>query len=195
MAALHGDESRLPVFDLDAVGDITVGYCLDRKKQSVIVRSDGILRCYDDRGTLTWQRDTGLRGGAAYAHEFNRHDADRDGLDEIFANWQTLTIALRGDGTLLWEDKTQRKHSDYIVCGDVDADGMFSVWNGKGERLYAISFLPSPSKRTWSDKHNGGSWSHAMPGGHDRVRRQIDLDANGRTDFILAMGALSLIHI
>ena len=70
-----------------------------------------------------------------------------------------------------------------------DVDGMFSVWNGNGERLYAISFLPSPSVRTWSEKHNGGSWSHAMPGGHEGVRRQLDLDANGRADFITPFGA------
>jgi len=331
MAALHGDESRLPVFDLhgegvysvlhatkggtwcisaatgktewsagEAVGDITVGHFLDRKKQAVLVRSGGILRCYDDKGKLIWKHETGLKGQAAYAHELYRHDADRDGLDEIFANWQKLTVALKGDGTVLWEDKTQVGHSDYIVCGDVDADGktelvydhhgcggrgpayvadamtgkikveidyrkdglahaqnmalgdfipsrrgleiamcgktgglfmwdakgkliwkravpasllskgdwdgdgaedischalganvdgMFSVWNGQGQRLYAISFLPSPSRRTWSDKHNGGSWSHAMPGGHEGVRRQVDLDGNGRADFIVPMGA------
>ncbi len=331
MAALHGDESRLPVFDLngdgvysvlhatkggtwcinaktgktewsakEAVGDITVGHFLDRKKQAVIVRSGGILRCYDDKGKLAWKYDTGLKGGAAYSHELYRCDANGDGLDEIFANWQKLTVAMKGDGAVLWQDKTQSKHSDYIVCGDVDADGktelvydhegcggrgpayvvdamtgkiklridyrkdglghaqnmalgdfdpgrrgleiamcgktgllcvwdakgkliwkrpvpasllskgdwdgdgvedischalganvdgMFSVWNGKGERLYAISFLPSPSKRTWSNKHNGGSWSHAMPGGHEGVRRQVDLDGNGRADFIVGMGA------
>ena len=331
MAALHGDESRLPVFDLhgagvysvlhatkggtwcisaatgktewsirEAIGDITVGHFLDRKKRAVLVRSGGLLRCYDDRGTLVWKHDTHLSGGAAYAHELYRHDADRDGLDEIFANWQKLTIAIKGDGTVLWEDKTQAGHSDHIVCGDVDADGktelvydhhgcggpgpayivdamsgkikakvdyrkdglghaqnmvlgdfdrdrpgleiaicgklgglivwdatgklvwkravptsllskgdwdgdgveeischalganvdgMFSVWTGKGERLYAISFLPSPSKRTWSNKHNGGSWSHATPGGHEGVRRQVDLDGNGRADFIVGMGA------
>lgn len=332
MAALHGDESRLPVFDLDgdgvysvlhatkggtwcinaktgktewsvkeAVGDIIVGHFLDKKKQSVVVRSDGVLRCYDDKGNLKWTYDTGLKGGAAYAHEAYRHDADGDELDEIFVNWQKLTIALKGDGTVLWEDRTQIHHSDYIVCADVDADGkveliydhagcdaqkgpayivdamtgkikikidyrkdglghaqnmavgdfdpdrkgleiaicakngnlhvwdaagkllwirnvpssllskgdwdgdgiediacfalganvdgMFSVWNGKGKRLYAISFLPSPSKRTWSNEHNGGSWSHAMPGGHEGVRRQVDLDGNGYADFIMPFGA------
>jgi outer membrane protein assembly factor BamB len=332
LAALHGDESRLPVFDLDgdgvysvlhatkggtwclnaktgktewavkeAVGDIIVGHFLDEKKQAVMVRSDGTLRCYDDKGQLKWTHETGLKGGNAYAHEAYRHDADGDGLDEIFVNWQKLTMALRGDGTVLWEDKTQRHHSDYLVCADVDADGktefiydhegcdaqkgptyivdamtgtmknkidyrkdglghaqnmavgdfvpdskgleiamcskngnlhlwdatgkllwkrhvpssllskgdwdgdgvediacfalganvdgIFSVWNGKGERLYAISFLPSPSKRTWSGKNNGGSWSHAMPGGHEGVRRQIDLDGNGRADFIMPFGA------
>lgn len=329
MAALHGDESRLPVFDLDsdgvysvmhatkggtwcinaktgktewsvkeAVGDIIVGHFLDKKKQAVVVRSDGVLRCYDDKGKLKWTYETGLKGDNAYAHEAYRHDADGDGFDEIFANWQKLTMALKGDGTVLWEDKTQKHHSDYLVCGDIDADGkteliydhdegkgpayivepltgkikmkieyckeglrnaqnmavgdfdpdskgieiamcgkrghlfvwdaagkllwkravpssllskgdwdgdgvedischalganvdgMFSVWNGKGQRLYAISFLPSPSRRTWSDEHNGGSWSHAMPGGHEGVRRQVDLDGNGRADFIMPFGA------
>ncbi|MHC4201403.1 MAG: outer membrane protein assembly factor BamB family protein, partial [Planctomycetota bacterium] len=332
MGALHGDESRLAVFDLDgdgvfsvlhstksgvycvsartgktewaereAVGDLTAGRFLDRKRQGVLVRSTGTLRCYDHAGKLSWTHETGLKGGSAYSHELYRFDADGDGLDEIFANWQRLTLALRGDGTVLWEDRTQRHHSDYIVGGDLDGDGatellydhqgcgaekgplyvvdamsgkvrlkidyradglrhaqnmalgdfdkdrpgleiamcgkrgglmmwdsggrpvwkrnvpasllskgdwdgdgaeeitchalganvdgMFSVWTGKGERLYAISFLPSPSRRTWSDKHNGGSWSHATPGGHEGVRRQVDLDGNGRADFILGFGA------
>ena len=154
MAALHGDESRLPVYDLhgegaysvlhatkggtwcvsaatgktewsakEAPGDITVGHFLDRKKRAVLVRSGGMLRCYDEKGTLVWKHDTGLKGGAAYAHELYRYDADGDGLDEIFANWEKLTLALTGDGTVLWEDKSQVGHSDYIVCGDVDADG------------------------------------------------------------------------
>ena len=332
MAALHGDESRLPVFDLDgdgvysvlhatkggtwcinaetgetewsvgeAIGDIIVGHFLDKKKQAVMVRSDGVLCCYNDQGKRVWQHDTGLKGSDAYAHEAYRHDADSDGLDEVFVNWQKLTMALKGNGTILWEDKSQRHHSDYLVCADVDGDGateliydhegcdaqkgptyivdamtgvlkqkldyredalshaqnmavgdfdaehegleialcgklgnlqvwsaggkllwarnvptsllskgdwdgdgmediacfalganvdgMFSVWDGKGERLYAISFLPSPSKRVWSDEHNGGSWSHAMPGGHEGVRRQVDLDGNGRADFIMPYGA------
>ena len=60
-----------------------------------------------------------------------------------------------------------------IACFALGAnvDGMFSVWNGKGERLYAISFLPGPSKRTWREGYNGGSWSHAMPGGHEGIRQ------------------------
>ena len=66
---------------------------------------------------------------------------------------------------------------------------MFWVWNGRGERLHAISSLPSPSKRTWSDTHNGGNWSHAMPGGHEGIRRQLDLNGNGRADFIMPFGA------
>jgi outer membrane protein assembly factor BamB len=279
-------------------GDVVVGHFLDKQTRAVVVRDGGVLHCFDHTGKKTWTHDTGLRGGAAYAHELYRHDADGDGLDEVFANWQRLMMGLRGDAAVLWEDKTQTRHSDYLVCADVDADGeteliydhhegrgpayvveamtgkirmkidyskeglgnaqniavgdfdparkgleiaicgksgnlflwdatgkklwnrnvpasllskgdwdgdgvedischalganvdgMFSVWNGQGERLYAISFLPSPSKRTWSNEHNGGSWSHATPGGHEGVRRQIDLDGNGRADFILCMGA------
>ena len=154
MAALHGDESRLPVFDLDgdgvysvlhatkggtwcinagtgktewsakeAVGDIIVGHFLHKKKLAVMVRSDGTLRCYNETGKLIWKHETGLTGDDAYAHEAYRYDVDGDGLDEIFANWQKLTIALKGDGTILWEDNTQAHHSDYLVCADVDSDG------------------------------------------------------------------------
>lgn len=64
---------------------------------------------------------------------------------------------------------------------DADGDGL--------DEIYAISFFPSPSKRTWSNEHNGGSWSHAMPGGHEGIRRQIDLDGNGCADFIMPFGA------
>jgi outer membrane protein assembly factor BamB len=282
-------------------GDVIVGHFLDRKTQAVVVRDGGILRCYNHRGAKQWTHDTLLRAGADYAHEIMRCDVDGDGLDEIFANWEKLTMGLRGDGRVLWEDRTQVHHSDFVDYGDVDGDGnieviydhegcgaakgpiyvvepltgkikaridyrkqgvahaqnialgnfdrsrkgleiafcekgrdlylfdgagtllwkrpvpasllsrgdwdgdgiediacfalganvdgMFSVWNGQGERLYAISFLPSPSRRTWSDEHNGGSWSHAMPGGHEGVRRQVDLDGNGRADFIMPFGA------
>ncbi len=282
-------------------GDVIVGHFLDRQTQAVVVRDGGILRCYDHRGTQQWTHDTQLSTGADYAHEIMRRDVDEDGLDEICGNWQKLTLGLRGDGTVLWADRTQRHHSDFVDCGDVDGngrieviydhegcgaakgpiyvveplsgkikakidyrkqgvahaqnialgdfdktnkglgiafcekgrnlylfdeagrlmwkrpvpasllskgdwdgdgddeilafglganvDGMFSVWDGDGTRLYAISFLPSPSRRTWSDAHNGGSWSHAMPGGHEGVRRQIDLDGNGRADVIMPFGA------
>jgi len=332
LGALHGDESRLPVFDLhgnarfsvlhatkdgtwcidaatgktewaarDGIGDIIVGHFLDAKTQAVVVRDGGILRCYDHNGKAAWTHDTGLRGGSAYAHEMARCDVDGDALDEVFANWQRLTMGLRGSGEVMWEDRTQKHHSDFLDYGDVDGDGrieliydhegcgaakgpiyvvepltgkiktqidyrkqgvshaqnvalgnfdanspgleiafcekgrnvfmfdssgtllwkrpvpasllsrgdwngdgaedifafglganvdgMFSVWSGTGDRLYAISFLPSPSKRTWSDQHNGGSWSHAMPGGHEGIRRQVDLDGNGRADVIMPFGA------
>jgi len=283
-------------------GDVVVGRFLDRKTRAVVVRDGGVLHCYDHTGKKAWTHDTKLRGGNAYAHELCRHDADGDGLDEVFPNWQKLMMGLRGDGTILWEDKTQTCHSDYLVCADVDADGkteliydhhegagpayvveamtgnlrmkidyrkeglrnaqniavgdfdparkgleiaicgksgniflwdaagkklwnrnvpssllskgdwdgdgveeilafalganvdgMFSVWDGDGTRLYAISFLPSPYNRGLDaatyQKNLGGSWrAHAMPGGHEGVRRQTDLDRKGRADVIMPFG-------
>ena len=336
LGALHGDESRLPVFDLhgdgrfsvlhattdgtwcinadtgetewaarDGRGDIIVGHFLDKKTQAVVVRDGGVLHCYEHTGKKAWTHDTELRGGAAYSHEMGRCDVDGNGLDEIFANWQKLTMGLRGDGTVLWEDRTQRHHSDFVDYGDVDGDGnieviydhegcgaakgpiyvveplsgkikakidyrqqgirhaqnialgnfdkttkgleiafcekgsniylfdssgklvwkrpvpasllskgdwdgdgdeevlafglganvdgMFSVWDGDGTRLYAISFLPSPYSRMLDNatykKNLGGTWrAHAMPGGHEGIRRQVDLDGNNRADVIMPFG-------
>ena len=239
LGALHGDESRLPVFDLhgegsfsvlhatkdgtwcisadtgetewtasDGRGDIIVGHFLDKKTQAVVVRDGGVLHCYDHTGKRVWAHDTKLQGDAAYSHEMGRSDVDGDGLDEIFANWQKLTMGLRGDGTVLWEDRTQRHHSDFVDYGDVDGDGdeeilafglgvnvdgMFSVWDGDGTRLYAISFLPCPYNRSLDaatyKKNLGGTWrAHAMPGGHEGIRRQVDLDGNGRADVIMPFG-------
>jgi len=285
-------------------GDFTVGRFLHMDKSAMAIHANGIITCLDESGKQAWSHDTGMRGWReAYSHEMFRGDADGDGLDEIFVNMQRLTLALRGDGKLMWEDKTQAHHSDFLELADVDGDGreeliydhcgcsaakgpamivdavtgqqkatvhyrgkvkglghvqnaaigqfdpsrrgmqlalsdkrslitlwdmatgellwsrraptsllsrgdwdgdgadeimsfalganvdgMFSVWNGKGERLYATSFLPSPSRRTWRDP-GGGSWSHAMPGGHEGIRRQIDLDGNGRADVIMPFGA------
>ena len=64
-------------------------------------------------------------------------------------------------------------------------DGMFPVWFGKDELLCAIRFLPSLSKRMWNEESNGGSWNHAMPGGHQGVHKPVDLDSNGYADYIM----------
>ena len=92
-------------------------------------------------------------------------------------------------------------HDEIMVFGlGVNVDGIFSVWNGKGERSYAISFLPSPynyfppSQQTRKDNehykmHDGGTWrAHAMSGGHEGSHRQVDLDGNGRADVIMPFG-------
>ncbi|HCO92629.1 MAG TPA: hypothetical protein DIU00_01540 [Phycisphaerales bacterium] len=144
-----------------------------------------------------------LRDGLGHAQNMAVGDFDPDikGLEIAMCGKQGNLFVWDATGTLLWNRNVP---SSLLSKGDWDGygvediacfalganvDGMFSVWNGKGERLYAISFLPSPSRRTWSDKHNGGSWSHAMPGGHEGVRRQVDLDGNSRADFIMPFGA------
>ena len=63
-------------------------------------------------------------------------------------------------------------------------------------RRYAISFLPSPYNRFPDGtrdpryrKNLGGTWrAHATPGGHEGIRRQVDLDGNGRADVIMPFG-------
>ncbi len=154
----------------------------------------------------------GVEGMAFHPVISEVKDVDADGKSDIFrcrSEHEDARIErLRyDDGRVVWESEPMAAlHGDEsrlpvfdldgdgvedIACHGLGAnvDGMFSIWNGKGRRLYAISYLPSPSSRTWSDEHKGGSWSHAMPGGHEGVRRQLDLDGNGRTDFIVAMGA------
>ena len=82
----------------------------------------------------------------------------------------------------------------------VNVDGIFTVWNGKGERLYGISFLPSPynyfttnpqrqAENPHYKMHDGGTWrAHAMSGGHEGIYRQVDLDGNARADVIMPFG-------
>jgi len=305
----HADKSGVYCFDAAtgqsrwnakvAGGTFTVGHFLKKDKASIAFHDGGVITCLDESGKQAWQYDTRLRRDNAYSHELLGGDADGDGLDELFVNTQKLTLALRGDGKLMWEDKTQMHHSDFLLLADVDGDGrkefiydhfgcgvgkgpvlivdaltgqqkasidysaggvshaqkvvvgkfdssrggmqiaicgkpggitlwdvatgeliwkhdvpaallskgdwdgdgndeimafglganvdgVFSVWNGKGERLYALSFLPSPSRSAGSKY--GGSYSHAMPGGHEGVRRQVDLDGNGRADVIMPFG-------
>ncbi len=59
----------------------------------------------------------------------------------------------------------------------VNVDGAFSVWNGQGKRLYAISWLPSPVR-----SHATGC-GPAL--GFDGF---ADLDGNGRADVPVAFG-------
>ena len=64
-----------------------------------------------------------------------------------------------------------------VFAVGVNQDPIWSVWNGKGERLFAMSFLPSPQR------------SHATmcaPGvGYDGFG---DRDGNGRADLLMAYG-------
>ena len=157
MAALHGDESRLPVFDLDgdgvqsvlhatkggtwcinaktgktewsvkeALGDIIVGHFLDKKKQAVVVRSDGILRCYDDKGNFL-----GVRGLGEYKPFV---------IQDFAAN------ALKWGVAGLWIDggRIEMEKEDF----EAYKAKMDSFSGTVGNRIYGgNSLLPSSTKR------------------------------------------------
>ena len=59
-------------------------------------------------------------------------------------------------------------------------DGIFSVWDGYGNRKYAISFLPSPLTKP--------GVSHALPAGRIGRLYQQDLDGNGKVDVVMSFG-------
>jgi hypothetical protein len=142
------------------------------------------------------------RGG--WLGEFDKH---RSGLEIAICGKTGGLFVWGADGTLLWQHNVptaQLSKGDWDGDGveeimafglGANVDGIFSVWNGKGERLYAISFLPTPSRRVASDSPLAGDKrlvagrSHALPGGHEGIRRQIDLDGNGRVDVIVPFGA------
>lgn len=126
-------------------------YCLDADKGKLKwkspISSKGevsfVVGCFQDSGKLdvVWQMghnvvcldcDGGRRwsyemGGGTYGHTLRRCDVDGDGRDEIFVNVVGRTIALNADGELLWEDQTQKEHSDLLSFGDIDRDGRIEV--------------------------------------------------------------------
>ena len=135
-------------------GDFTVGHSLQRDKAAMVIHANGVLRCLDEAGRTAWSHDTGLRDDNAYAHEIFRGDADGDGLDEIVVNMQKRTLALRGDGSILWEDRTQAHHSDFLDMADVDGDGrMELIYDHEGcsaEKgpVYVVDALTGQRKAT-----------------------------------------------
>jgi outer membrane protein assembly factor BamB len=142
-----------------------------------------------------------------------KFDPSRKGLQlAICGKLGKITLWDASSGDLLWTrdvPATALSKGDWNGDGNVEImsfamgvnlDGIFTVWNGKGERLYAISFLPSPynnfqpSPQTRMDNeyykmHDGGTWrAHAMSGGHEGIHRQVDLDGNGLADVIMPFG-------
>jgi hypothetical protein len=64
-----------------------------------------------------------------------------------------------------------------VFAVGTDLDPAWSVWNGKGERLFAMSFLPAPQRC---------HASQCGPGlGFDGF---TDLDGNGKADILVAYG-------
>ena len=164
-----GDESRLPVIDLDGDGTLevvstqkypekgggaviclnadtgklkwqqdcagstqkgienplVVGHFTDSENHDIAALFERTLYCFDAQGALRWKHD--LSDSYLYGHELYWYDVDGDGLDEIFVSTDKQFTAFQGDGTILWQDKTSKKHSDFIGCGDMDGDGRIEV--------------------------------------------------------------------
>jgi len=122
---------------------MVIGHFVDRKRFAVCVRAGLNVHCFDADGSSLW---TFALNGDVYGHELHRYDVDGDGLDELFIGRNGSTMALTGNGELLWEDASQRNHTDFFVMGDVDADGHCEVAYdhdgcGGGGPLYVVDAL------------------------------------------------------
>ena len=81
---------------------------------------------------------------------------------------------------------------------------MVMVWNARPALRWALAltecsqcglaktncatpsaFCPAFRNERGDEESNGGSWSHAMPGGHEGVRKPVDPDGNGYADYIM----------
>ena len=98
-----------------------VGHFLDRKRFAVVCRVYRDVTCYDAAGKKVWTYR--IDNKDLYGHDMVSCDGDGDGLDEVYVSLNGKFLALGGDGKLRWADANCRKHSDFILCGDVDGDG------------------------------------------------------------------------
>ena len=213
-----GDESRLPVLDIDGDGTLEVIsvqqyrekgggaiVCLngetgklkwqrdfegetykvlenpmavarlsDKTKYDIVARFGSVLYCLDPTGELRWKYK--LTEKYDYGHELYWYDVDGDGIDELFVSTDTQMTAFRGDGTIMWQDKTSRRHSDFIGCGDVDADGRIEVvydhdgCGGNGP-IYIADALTGKVKSTID--YNSAGLNHAQGGVVGKFRSDI----------------------
>jgi hypothetical protein len=103
---------------------MVVGHFNSLDHYGVIVRAGLQVLCFDAAGKQLWTYDL---VGDTYGHELDRYDVDSDGFDEVFVGRTRNTTALDNDGKLLWEDNTQRNHTDFFAFGDIDEDGRCEV--------------------------------------------------------------------
>ena len=101
----------------------TLGHFQDPKKLGVVVRGGTTLVCLDHQGEMLWTYDSTTNKAYDFGHDIYTADADGDGLDEVFVNTTGVTNAFSPQGKLLWQDTTQKEHSDVMLCGDFDKDG------------------------------------------------------------------------
>lgn len=204
----HADKAGVYCFDAAAGktrwrvngggGDFTAGHFLQRKKLAIVIHANGTIFCLDENGKKIWSHDTGLRGNDAYAHQLFSGDADNDGLDEILVNMQKKTLALRGDGKLLWEDNTQEYHSDFTHMADVDEDGrMEFIYDHSGDSagkgpVYVVDALTG-QRKVEIDYHAQGlrHAQQAVIGKFDPSRKGLQLAICGKMGNILLWDATS----
>jgi len=143
---------------------MVVGHFAHPDTFAVVVRAGLTVHCFAPDGESLW---THSLSGPVYGHELERHDVDADGLDELFIGRDQNTTALDHDGTLLWEDTTQRNHTDFFVFGDVDAENRCEVvydHDGCGGRgpLYVVDALTGKRKLSIDYRREGLAHAQAL---------------------------------
>ena len=143
---------------------MVVGHFAHPDTFAVVVRAGLTVHCFAPDGESLW---TYRLSGPVYGHELERYDVDADGLDELFIGRDRNTTALDHDGTLLWQDATQRNHTDFFVFGDVDADNRCEVvydHDGCGGRgpLYVVDALTGRHKLTVDYRREGLDHAQAL---------------------------------
>ena len=168
-----GDGKTEVIYDHDGCGGAGPLYIVDgisgKVKNSIDYRKEGMNHC---------------QGWA-----FGDFNTDSPGLELAISAKSGPVLMYSSSGELLWKRSTPNA---LVTKGDWDGDGVldilvfaiginlepiWSVWNGDGERLYAMSLLPAPVR------------THATmcgPGlGYDGY---TDLDGNGRANILMAHG-------
>ncbi len=135
---------------------MVVGRFADKKKLAVVVRAGLKVSCFGPDGEELWT--TTLAGGSFYGHSMIRADLDGDGFDEIVSSRDGSTEVLDHDGTLLWQDRTQKTHSDNLAIADIDGDGTMEVIYdhngcGGGGPLHVVDAKTGKLKYTIDYKH------------------------------------------
>jgi len=143
-------------------------------------------------GELKYTIDYATHGlGHCQGFTMDRFRPDLPGLQVAVVGKDHRLLLFGHDGTLLWQHRTP---TGLVTRADWNGDGVpeicvfavgihidpaWSVWNGRGERLFAMSFLPTP------DDYRVHA-SMCGPGlGFDGF---TDLDGNGRADILVAHG-------
>ena len=106
---------------------LAIGRFADTESYGVVVRAGMTVHCFDARGKTLWTYGLDPDRYQWYGHEVHPHDVDGDGYDEVFIGLNQATLAIAHDGKLLWEDRTQKNHSDFFQFGDIDGDGRTEV--------------------------------------------------------------------